>query len=91
MINSNLYYTPREVIVLAQAGYFPVRSRATLTKLIKSGKLKVVNYGTNTRPFYKIKGEELIRFNELGDIGSSQIDDEKKKEMGVQEQGTDSS
>lgn len=84
MINANLYYTPREVTMLAQSGYFTIRSRATLSKLIKSGKLKAVNYGTTNRPFYRIKGEELLRFNELGDVGISQLPDEKEKEVGVQ-------
>ncbi len=77
MINPSIYYTPREVIKLAQAGYFPVRSRTTLQRLITSGKIKTTNYGSGSRPFYKIRGDELLRFSELGDIGSSAIEDEK--------------
>ena len=80
MISPQLYYTPREVLQLSLSGYFPVRSRTTLQKLIKSGKLKTVSYGTGKRPYYKIKGEELLRFLELGDYGSLQVNEKDPKE-----------
>jgi len=71
MINPTVYYTPKEVIDLGQAGHFPVRSRTTLTRLIRSGRISVVNYATQSvRPYYKIKGEELLRFMQYGDVGS---------------------
>lgn len=87
MINPMIYYTPKEVVDLGQAGHFPVRSRTTLTRLIRGGKLSVVNYATQgNRPYYKIKGEELIRFMQMGDVGSLTVPDEKVR---VQEQGGD--
>lgn len=88
MINPSIYYTPKEVIQLGAAGVFPVKSRTTLTRLIHSGKLNVVNYATQVnRPYYKIKGEELIRFMQMGDVGSLEVP--VAHEIRVQEQGGD--
>lgn len=87
MINPMAYYTPKQVVDLGQAGFFPVRSRTTVGKLIKTGRLNVVNYATQgNRPYYKIKGEELIRFMQLGDVGSVQFNETTR----VQKQDKDS-
>lgn len=90
MINSDRYYTPRDIVLLAQKGFFPIKSRATLGKHIDSGRMKAVNYGTQDRPFWKIKGSELVRFMEFGDVGSLPSYEERKA-IRIQEQGTDSS
>lgn len=82
MINPELYYTPKQITTLASKGFFPIKARATLMKLIKSNVLKSVRYDTGgIRPYFKVKGSELIRFVEFGDIGSY------GETVGIQEQG----
>lgn len=67
MINPNVYYSPREVVKLGQAGYFTIKSRMTLQKMIHDGKIEVSKYDAGSRTYYKIRGSELMRFMELGD------------------------
>lgn len=95
MINDHKFYTLTEVEELGRQGYFPVKDRHTLIKLIKSNKIKAVNMGAGKKPIWQVKGEDLKMaiksagsFEEKGkpDVTRKKTKDPKKEnEKGLQE------
>lgn len=77
MIDPLKYYPISDVLQMAKEGYFPVKSRMTLLRLIRSGKIRVLNTGTEDKPVYHFKGETLLQF--LDDKGKLQISRNKKQ------------
>lgn len=62
-IDPNRWYKPSEIA----KNKFIVNSvnKADMyfvLKLIRRGKLKADNYATETKPFYRVRGSEIIRF-----------------------------
>lgn len=62
MINPLKQYSLTEVMRLSEEGLFPIRTRATLIKLIQNGKLIAINRSSGKKPLYEITGENLLIF-----------------------------
>ena len=62
MIDPLKYYTITELLELSKEGYFPVKSRTSVIRIIKAGKLRAINVGAEDRPNYTIKGEDILVF-----------------------------
>lgn len=75
MINPRKYYTITDLLKLAKEGFFPIKSRTTIMRLIQSGKLPVANTSSGGKRTYFIKGEDLLAF--LDSSGSYEIEDNK--------------
>lgn len=70
-IDPKKWYKPR---VIADNGWIQKPSisyvssnYAYILDLIKEGILEAKNYGKGKTPYYAIKGEEIIRFNEINE------------------------
>lgn len=74
MIISEKLYRVTEIIELAREGFFPIRDRHTISKLIKSGKLKAMNTGAKEKKIWHISGSELLAY-----LKSSSSFEEKAK------------
>jgi hypothetical protein len=77
MIEPNKWYTISEVLKIGAERYFPIKTRLTLLRLIRNGRLPVLNAGTKQKPVYYFKGEWLLAF--LSKYGQLTI--HKKGEM----------
>lgn len=62
MINPLKYYTITELMELGEQSFFPITNRATILKLIETGKLKAQDYGTGDKPNWQVKGEDVLTF-----------------------------
>ena len=64
------YYSLAELVEQGQKGYFPIKTKPTLLKLINTRRLYAINVGSSSeKPVYAIKGETLNMFlSEYGTI-----------------------
>lgn len=78
MILPGMYYSLREIEKFGRAGFFPIKSRHTLSRYIKAGILKSLPIKSPSgKVAYKVKGDELIRFMEYGNLGSLLVNDDE--------------
>ena len=62
MIIPEKFYRVSEIIELAREGFFPIKDRHTISKLIKSGKLKAMDTGAEEKKIWHISGSELLAY-----------------------------
>lgn len=66
MIHPGKYYTPQELEDLGKDGFFPVKEKITIIKLINSGQIPAINISVNPKlTYWKIKGEDILAFLDL--------------------------
>lgn len=79
MIHPLKYYSPQDLEDLAKEGFFPIKEKISIIKLIESGKLIAVDISiSDGRKYWKIKGSDILAF--LDNRGSFKLnkDDGKK-------------
>lgn len=66
MIHPLKYYTPQDLEDLGKEGFFPIREKITIIKLIETGQIPALNKGANPKfKQWSIKGEDILKFLDL--------------------------
>lgn len=60
--DNNSFYSTTELIELGQKDLFPIKTMATLNRLINKKRIRVTNVGTGKRKVYRIRGEWINNF-----------------------------
>lgn len=63
-IESEKWYRPQQIKKLGRDGYFPYQSDLYVYGIINQKLVESINIGTEESPRYKVKGKELLKFNE---------------------------
>jgi len=71
MIEPHKWYTISELLKIGAERYFPIKTRLSILRLIRNGRLPVLNAGTKEKPVYYFKGEWLLAF--LSNYGQLKI------------------
>lgn len=61
-IDPQKFYNLSELVALGQEGYFPVKSRPTLYRLIRENKLKATNVTVRSKNQFFILGNDILKF-----------------------------
>lgn len=78
MIHPDKYYSPQELEDLGKEGFFPVKEKITILKLIESRQLIAVNISTNPKlKYWKVKGSDILKF--LDSRGTFSLQEEGKQ------------
>jgi len=78
MIEPHKWYTISELLKIGAERYFPIKTRLSILRLIRNGRLPVLNAGTKEKPVYYFKGEWLLAF--LSNYGQLKIHQRELKQ-----------